>query len=52
MADAHKFSERVIDVAERYSPSLTRPRGRRFGEEGCRHGGSCFLLPALASMPS
>jgi hypothetical protein len=52
MADVHKFSERVIDLAERTSPLLTRPRGREFGNEGCGRAGSCFLGPALASMHS
>ena len=52
MADVHKLSERVIDVAERTSAVADAAKGRRFAEEECRHAGSCFLRPALASMPS
>jgi hypothetical protein len=52
MADVHKFSERVIDVAERTSAVADTAQGKRVRRGGMPHAGSCFLRPALASMPS
>ena len=48
MADVHKLSERVIDVAERTSAVADAAQGKKV-----RRGGMpTRLRPALASMPS
>jgi hypothetical protein len=52
MADVQKFSERVIDLAERISAVADAAQGKRVRQRGMRHAGSCSLVPALVSMHS